>query len=270
MRLATLLVGGSTTAARQDDGEYILLDRPSVAEVLAAEGRVGETGTISSSDAVLAPVVPDPRHIFCVGLNYTAHILEMGRELPEHPTLFAKFSSTLIGATDDLVLPPESGQVDWEVELAVVVGRQLRRAGEAEALAAIGGYTVANDVSMRDWQRRTTQWLQGKAFERTTPLGPVLVTPDELEDASSLEIRCEVDGTPRQIANTSDLLFTPAALLSYLSSIVTLQPGDVVLTGTPGGVGAGGGGSEGLVAGQTLTSSIEGVGSCVNRCVASP
>jgi acylpyruvate hydrolase len=123
---------------------------------------------------------------------------------------------------------------------------------------------------MRDWQYRTTQWLQGKAFERTTPLGPVLVTPDELDDASSLELRCEVDGTPRQAANTSDLLFTPAVLLSYLSRIVTLQPGDVVLTGTPGGVGAGHGGSGGLTAGQTLTTSIEGIGSCVNRCVACP
>lgn len=270
MRLATLVVDGRTCAARLDSDEYVLLDHPDVGAVLGAEGTADGTRTVSERDAVFAPLVTNPRHIFCVGLNYRAHILEMRREIPEYPTLFAKFGSALIGAFDDLVLPYESSHVDWEAELAVVVGRPLRRADEDEARAAIGGFTVANDVSMRDWQRRTTQWLQGKTFERTTPLGPVLVTPDEVDGATSLELRCDVDGTPRQVASTSDLLFAPDVLLSYISHVVTLQPGDVVLTGTPGGVGASGGGSDGLTAGQTLTTTIEGIGSCVNRCVAAP
>ncbi|MCE0767294.1 fumarylacetoacetate hydrolase family protein, partial [Pseudonocardia kujensis] len=156
-----------------------------------------------------------------------------------HPTLFAKFPEALIGPADPIRLDDAAGAVDWEAELAVVVGAPVRRATEAEAEAAIAGFAVLNDVTMRDWQYRTTQWLQGKTFEATTPFGPELVTPDELPGGTrpALDIRCTVDDDTVQSANTGDLVFDPVALVAYLSTIITLNPGDVVATGTPGGVG---------------------------------
>jgi len=192
----------------------------------------------------------------------------MSRALPGYPTLFAKFASGLIGAHDDLVLPSVSNAVDWEVELGVVIGRQIRRATIEEARHAIAGFTVVNDISMRDWQRRTTQFLQGKAFDASTPVGPVLVTGDEIGDAADLEVRCEVDGVVMQRGRTSDLLFGPAAIVSYISQFATLCPGDLISTGTPGGVGAGRDPQVFLQPGQVLTTAIEGIGSCVNHCVA--
>ena len=184
-----------------------------------------------------APLVPHPEKTVCVGLNYRSHILEMGRELPEHPTLFAKYSSALIGARDDILLPRVSDKVDWEAELAVIIGAPARHVSVEEAGAAIAGYSVCNDVSVRDFQNRTLQWLQGKTFESSTPLGPALVTLDEFDDAAGLEITCSVDGEQVQKALTSDLVFGPAALVSYMSDIFTLMPGDVIATGTPAGVG---------------------------------
>ena len=189
------------------------------------------------AEADFAPVVPRPGKVICVGLNYRAHIAETGREMPAYPTLFAKFADTLMGARDDLVLPSVSEKVDWEVELGVIIGRPVYRATPAEAAAAIAGYTVVNDVSMRDWQRRTLQWLQGKAFEHSTPAGPYLVTPDEVGNAADLEVRCEVDGAVMQQSRTSDLLFGPAEIAAYASQVITLRPGDLIATGTPGGVG---------------------------------
>jgi acylpyruvate hydrolase len=211
--------------------------------------------------------VPHPEKIFCVGLNYRAHILEMSRELPDYPTLFAKFASGLIGAHDDLVLPSVSKAVDWEVELGVVIGRRIRRATLEQAHDAIAGFTVVNDISMRDWQARTTQYLQGKAFDASTPVGPVLVTGDEIGDAVDLEVRCELDGIVMQRGRTSDLLFGPTAVVSYISQFATLSPGDLISTGTPGGVGTGRDPQVFLEPGQVLTTAIEGIGSCVNRCV---
>src|SRR5207248_157749 len=139
---------------------------------------------------------------------------------------------------DPIVLPGLSDSVDWEVELALVIGRSVRHAPPDEAAAAIAGFTVANDISVRDWQYRTLQWLQGKTFERSTPVGPWLVTPDEVGGvAPDLEVRCEVDGVVRQQSRTGRLVFGPAAIVAYVSDILTLAPGDVLLTGTPGGVG---------------------------------
>ncbi len=192
----------------------------------------------------------------------------MGRELPSHPTLFAKFPDTLTGARDDLILPAESEEVDWEAELGVVVGAPVRRASTEEAAAAIAGFTVVNDVSMRDWQWRTAQWLQGKMFEASTPVGPWLVTGDEVDGAADLAIGCEVDGVVMQSSRTSDLLFGPAELVAYVSRITTVRPGDVIATGTPGGVGAARSPKVFLAPGQVLRTVIEGIGECVNRCVA--
>ena len=202
-----------------------------------------------------------------MGLNYRSHILETGRELPEYPTLFAKFADTLLGPRDDLVLPSVSNRVDWEVELGVVIGQPVYRATPGEASAAIGGYTVINDVSMRDWQRRTLQWLAGKMFQHSTPAGPYLVTPDEVGDAADLEVRCEVDGTVMQQSRTSDLLFSPAQIVSYASQAITLQPGDLIATGTCGGVGDARKPPVYLQPGNVLRTWIEGLGECLNHCV---
>jgi acylpyruvate hydrolase len=217
-----------------------------------------------------APLIPRPEKIVCVGLNYAKHILEMGRELPDHPTLFAKYPSALIGARDDIVLPRVSVQTDWEVELGVVIGATARHVSADDAAQAIAGYTVVNDVSVRDFQNRTLQWLQGKTFESTTPVGPALVTPDEVDDARSLEVTCEVDGELKQKALTSDLVFPPAALISYMSQIFTLVPGDVIATGTPGGVGAARNPPRFLVDGSVVVTRVEGVGECRNVCRAEP
>jgi acylpyruvate hydrolase len=222
---------------------------------------------IPAAGAELAPVVPHPGKIFCVGLNYRDHIAETGQQVPKYPTLFAKFADALIGPADDLTLPSVSSAVDYEVELALVIGAPLRRAGEAEALAAIGGYTVANDVSMRDWQLRTGEWLQGKTFEASTPLGPYLVTPDEIDHARDLAITCRVDDEVRQESSTAELVFGPAAVAAYISQFTSLRPGDVILTGTPGGVGMARTPPAYLRPGQTVRSAIAGLGECVTRCV---
>ncbi len=277
MKLATVRTADGTRAARLEGDRLLLFKVSDVGTLLAStdpESRMDaiadleSTGQIVVAEASFAPLVPHPEKIFCVGLNYRGHILEMSRALPGYPTLFAKFASGLIGAHDDLVLPSVSNAVDWEVELGVVIGRQIRRATIEEARHAIAGFTVVNDISMRDWQRRTTQFLQGKAFDASTPVGPVLVTGDEIGDAADLEVRCEVDGVVMQRGRTSDLLFGPAAIVSYISQFATLCPGDLISTGTPGGVGAGRDPQVFLQPGQVLTTAIEGIGSCVNHCVA--
>jgi acylpyruvate hydrolase len=211
--------------------------------------------------------VTRPDKIICVGLNYRSHILEMGRELPPFPTLFAKYRSALIGAYDELVLPAVSDMVDWEAELAVIVGTVVRNASAEEAGAAIAGFSVINDVTLRDWQNRTMQWLQGKTFQGTSPLGPVLVTSDDPAAAGgAFDVSCAVNGEEMQHASTSDLVFGPVDLVSYISTIVTLEPGDVIATGTPAGVGHARQPPRYLTDGAELVTTIAGIGQCRNRC----
>ena len=271
MRLATIRTEYGTTAARLDGDVLVPLEAADVGELLAAGGggrpREG-AAPVPAAGADFAPVVPRPGKIICVGLNYRAHILETGRDLPQYPTLFAKFADTLTGARDDLVLPSVSEKVDWEVELGVIIGRPVYRASVDEAEAGIAGYTVVNDVSMRDWQRRTLQWLQGKMFQRSTPTGPYLVTADEVGTAPDLEVRCEVDDVVMQQSRTSDLLFGAAEIVAYASQAVTLRPGDLIATGTPGGVGNARKPPVYLRPGNVLRTWIEGLGECVNQCVA--
>ena len=274
MRFATIRTPDGTTAARLDGDVLVPLAAADVGAMLAGGGTATAERTgaapVPASEASFAPLLPRPPKVLCVGLNYRAHILETGRDLPQYPTLFAKFAETLLGAHDDLVIPAVSDRVDWEVELGVVIGRPVYRASRDEAAAAIAGYTVTNDVSMRDWQNRTLQWLQGKMFERSTPVGPYLVTGDEIGDAADLEVRCEVDGAVMQQSRTSDLLFGPAEIAAYASQAITLQPGDLLLTGTPGGVGNARKPPVYLQPGQTLRTVIESLGECVNRCVPDP
>ena len=217
----------------------------------------------------LAAVVTTAARIVCVGLNYAGHIREMGRETPTSPTLFTKFASALTGPNDDIALPPESVKVDWEAELAVVIGAAGRRIPVEHALDHVAGYTVLNDVSMRDWQNRTAQWLAGKSWDSCTPVGPYLVTADELPaGGAGLRISCEVDGQVVQDDDTGDLLFDVAHLISDISTITRLEPGDIVATGTPNGVGAGRTPPVFLQPGQLLRTRIEGIGELQNRVIA--
>ncbi|MCU1449850.1 MAG: putative hydrolase [Acidimicrobiales bacterium] len=273
MRLVTIRTPGGTRAARVEGDRVVELDAPDVGAVLEAgvetvrEGGRGGEGT-PLTDVDLAPLVPRPSKIICLGLNYRSHIEEMGAELPEHPTLFAKFAASLIGAQDPIRIPAASKAVDWEAELAFVIGRRVRNvSSDDEARAAIGGYTICNDVSMRDWQWRTTEWLQGKTWEGSTPVGPALVTPDEVDHAADLALSCDVDGEVMQEARTSDLLFKPADIVRYVSTILTLEPGDIISTGTPSGVGAGRQPAKFLQPGNVVRTRIEGLGELVNECV---
>lgn len=275
MRLATVRLdearGGGTRAGVVDSDEIALLDAADVGEVFAAgQGRLPARlgGTIALSDADLAPVVTRPDKIVCVGINYADHIAETRSETPSAPMYFAKYRAALIGARDPIALPhPEvSAQIDWEAELAVVIGSRLRHGTAAEARAAIGGYTVLNDVSVRDWQRRSSQFLAGKTFEGSTPVGPVVVTADELGDGSGLAIGTEVDGVVKQASSTSQMCFDSVQIVADLSRIITLEPGDLIATGTPGGVGAVRRPPEWLTDGCEVRCWIEGIGATVNVC----
>ncbi len=271
MRLATIRTSSGTAAVRVDDGAAVHLGAADVGALLAdpawrdrAQSAAGEAFALDGLD--YAPLVTRPEKIVCVGLNYRDHILEMGHELPSYPTLFAKYPPALIGANDDIVIPAATGQLDWEAELAVVIGAPVRHADEATAAAAIAGYSVLNDVSARDWQRRTSQFLQGKTFEGTTPIGPHLVTAERGDGDPSLRIGCRVGGDVVQESDTSKLLFGPNELVRYISTIMTLRPGDVIATGTCGGVGAGRTPPRFLGPGEVVTTTIDGIGECVNRC----
>ena len=275
MRIATLRKDNSTVAVLVEseavteitdatDVGSLLLDPEWRARALAADGERRSLSAIS--DEEWAPVVPRPGKIVCVGLNYRTHILEMGRELPEFPTLFAKYPEALVGPFDPIVLPEHAASaVDWEAELAVIVGAPVYRASEEEAVAAIAGYSVINDVTMRDFQYRTPEWFQGKTFEATSPFGPVLVTADEFDDSSTLS--CRIDGQTVQATVVNDLVFGPAALIAYISSIVSLAPGDVIATGTPGGVGHARKPPRYLADGNELETEVSGIGVLRNRIV---
>lgn len=275
MKLATLRSNGTTTAVVITDDSAIEI--PGFADIGAllaqpdwrtvADAAAGPTYPLASIDnQAWAPVIPRPGKILCAGLNYRNHILEMGRELPEHPTFFSKFPEALIGAYDEIQLPRVSDAVDWEGELAVIVGAPVRNATAGEAEAAIAGYAVLNDVSMRDFQYRTLQWLQGKTFEGTTPFGPYLVTADAWTPGPTMTT--VVDGETVQQDSTGDLVFTPAQLIAYFSQIVTLNPGDIIATGTSGGVGHARKPPRYLVDGSVLQTTIDGLGSQRNVAVA--
>lgn len=269
MRLTTVRTDTGTRAARVEGDDLVLLQARDVGALLADGGDALADGpTVAAADADLAPLVTHPGKIVCVGVNYRDHIEEMGRDVPPAPTYFAKFREALIGPTDDIQLPAPSvsTSIDWEAELAIVIGTPLRHGNAAQAMAAIGGFTVLNDVSVRDYQRRTTQFLAGKTFEGMTPLGPHLVTTDEVGDGSGLAISAMVDGVVKQSSNTSELVFNAVDIVQDLSTIITLEPGDVIATGTPGGVGAARTPPEWLTDGAVLRTEISELGACVNTC----
>jgi acylpyruvate hydrolase len=275
VKLATIRIGGRTRAVRADGDVLIDLGAPDVGELLSHDDWVARARSATAASAVTyaaagadyAPVVPRPSKVVCVGLNYRSHILEMGRKLPEHPTLFAKFADALIGARDDIARPEETSQFDWEAELALIIGSPARRASAVAAEQAIAGFTVLNDITCRDWQFRTREWLQGKTWDSSTPVGPYLVTPDELPGGvrPALGVQLLVDGEVMQSGSTADLLFDPVALVEYASTIVRLRPGDIIATGTPAGVGHAREPQRFLIGGEMVVTEIDGLGRLENR-----
>lgn len=219
-------------------------------------------------EARFRPVIPRPGKVICVGLNYGAHIEETMRDESDYPVLFTKFATSLTGPFDAISCPPESTAIDYEGELAVIIGQAARRVPREHAAGVVAGYAVANDVTMRDYQYRTHQWLQGKAWDRSTPLGPELVTAEDVPDPGRLRLRTFVNGEQVQDASTELLIFDVATLVSVISEFATLEPGDVILTGTPGGVGFRREPQLLLGDGDLVAVEIDGVGRLENRFVA--
>jgi acylpyruvate hydrolase len=269
MRLATLATDRGPCAAVVRDGEAVLIDGYADVGALLRAGALGTARAASrdgagirlDSERLLRPVL-EPGAIVCVGLNYRSHILEMGRELPTHPTLFAKLPRALTDPYADIELPAASEQIDYEGELAVVIGTSGRDVAREDAWSHVAGLTILNDVTARDFQRRTLQWFAGKTFQASTPMGPWVVTPDEVGDFADHEIRVTVNGEERQRSVLGELVFDVPALVADLSTIVELRPGDVIATGTPGGVGAAQG--RFLQPGDVVAVHIDGLGEIRN------
>jgi acylpyruvate hydrolase len=222
---------------------------------------------VARADVELLPPSPAPTKIFCVGLNFTSHVKETKRDLPTYPVLFPKYASSLIAADRPIPVPPESTQVDYEVELAVIIGKPGRRIPQDAALEHVLGYTVANDVTMRDYQYKTHQWVQGKAWDGATPLGPYLMRPEEV-DLATAGLRTIVDGVTVQNSDLSHLIFDIPTLISVISEFTELSTGDVILTGTPGGVGFRRDPQLFLKPGMTVSVEVDGVGRIDSTVVA--
>ena len=242
------------------------IDHRTTAAALAS-APVDEGAGLPFSQLRLLPASPEPRRVVCVGLNYRDHIAETRRSDSDYPVLFGKFASSLIGARDPILLPPEPKFVDYEGELAVIIGKTGRRIAPEDAMGHVLGYAVANDITMRDYQYKTHQWMQGKAWDASTPLGPVIVTPDEVQ-LDSCGIRTYVNGRLVQDSDLGHLIFSIPTLISTVSEFTTLQPGDVILTGTPGGVGYRRDPQLALQAGDTVVVDIDGVGRIESAVVA--
>jgi 2-keto-4-pentenoate hydratase/2-oxohepta-3-ene-1,7-dioic acid hydratase in catechol pathway len=240
--------GGAWRAGAERDGAIVDIggDRElSVRQILAAgPGALAEaaqrakSGTPVRGDVEIGPPITDPEKIVCFGLNYRRHALESGMELPKFPTFFPKYLNSLIGPNAPIVIPRKNpDKIDYENELAAVIGKRCKNVSVDEALRYVAGYSILNDVSARDLQMQTSQWGAGKAIDTFAPLGPVLVTSDELGDPQKLAIKTRLNGTVVQDSNTADMVFTVAQLVAFLSDFMTLEPGDVLATGTPEGVG---------------------------------
>ncbi|XP_035674731.1 fumarylacetoacetate hydrolase domain-containing protein 2-like [Branchiostoma floridae] len=217
----------------------------------------------------LTSPVPNPGKVICVGMNYKDHCLEQNAPIPEEPIYFSKFGNSITGPEDDIIHPENSDEVDWEVEMVVVIGKQGKDIKEEEAYDYVAGYTVADDVSARDWQMRKNgrQWLLGKTFDTFCPLGPAIVTKDEIPDPHALGLRCRVNGKTVQDSSTEQLVFKVPTLVAWISRIVTLSPGDVILTGTPPGVGVFRKPPVFLKRGDVVECEVDGIGTIRNKVV---
>lgn len=211
--------------------------------------------------------VPRPGKIICIGLNYHDHALESNQPLPEFPIIFSKYANTVIGPGDTIEIPRITEKPDYEAELGVMIGRRAKNVSEAEALNYVAGYLPVNDVSARDFQMRTSQWTIGKTFDTFAPMGPALVTSDEIPDPHTLDIRLSIGNEVLQSSNTRNLIFTVNKLIAYITSVMTLEPGDVIATGTPGGVGAARKPPRWLKSGDVVRIEIERLGVLENAVV---
>ncbi len=282
MRLVTIEADGKTFAAVEVHDGYVSLESlgfPGQMRAFLAGGSetisrlraaVADAKPTHSREATrLLPPVPDPRKIICVGLNYRDHAVESGAPIPDEPVLFCKLPNALIGPEDPIILPPVSEQVDYEAELVVVIGRGGRFIPKDKAPQHVAGYTCGHDVSARDWQlhKPGKQWLCGKSFDTFAPVGPVLVPADEV-DANNLPIRLRLNGQVMQDSNTREFIFKVEELVSYISQVFTLEPGDLIYTGTPPGVGFARKPPVFLKPGDRCEVEIEGIGVLANPVVA--
>jgi acylpyruvate hydrolase len=271
MRFASVLHEGAPMAVLIDGDQAVPLRGiqelgPHTTRSLLRDPPLEPDSAFPASDLQRRPVVPRPGKVICVGLNYASHIEETQREHSDYPVLFTKFPTTLTGPYDDIPLPPESEAIDYEGELVVVIGERGRRIAPERALEHVAGYAVANDVSMRDYQYKSHQWLQGKAWDASTPVGPDLVTLEEVTEP--LTLRTFVNGEKTQEASTDLLIFDVATLVSTVSEFAAVEPGDLILTGTPGGVGFRRDPQLLLKDGDVVVVEVDGVGRIENRCVA--
>ncbi len=241
---------------------------PDTLALAARAVEAGQAAIRASEVRVLAPI-PDPDKIICIGLNYADHAAETKMEIPAEPVVFAKYATALIGPGDPIRLPPSSSKVDYEAELVAVVGESGKNIPEASALSHIAGYTVGHDVSARDYQleKPAGQWLLGKTFDTFAPIGPDFVTSDEIPDPHALAVRCLLNGHTVQEGCTDQLIFRIESLVSYLSHVFTLSPGDLLFTGTPPGVGMGRTPPLWLKSGDIVVCEVDGIGRLENPVV---
>ncbi len=242
-----------------------VLEAGALGEVAAAAA--GKAADVAFDDVTHLPVIGDPAKIICVGLNYDDHRKEGGAQEVDNPTLFTRFANSQVGHGQPIIAPKVSDHVDYEAELAVIIGRRGRHISEDEALDYVAGYACYNDVSMRDWQRHTTQFTPGKNFVGSGPFGPWMVTADEIPDPQKLAISCRLNGQEMQKANTDLMIFPIVTLINYISRFTELEPGDVISTGTPSGVGFARKPPVWMKAGDVVEIDIEGVGVLSNPVV---
>ena len=285
MKLATIRTPAGPRAAALHGSHYVDLHAtdstlpPTMRQLIEAGPaalRAAEQATrspkavsVDAATARLLPPVPDPPKIVCLGLNYRDHAAESNSPIPKDPILFSKYATALVGPGDAIVLPAVSREVDYEAELVIVVGKRGRNLKADVAQQYAAGYTVGHDVSARDWQLKKDgkQWMVGKTFDTFAPLGPVLVTADEVADPHNLPIRLRLNGRTMQDSNTSQMIFSVGATLAYLSQVFTLEPGDLVFTGTPPGVGFARKPPVFLQGGDVVEVEIEGLGVLRNPVV---
>ncbi len=269
MKLVTFSYKGRTRLGQLIDGEVFATAWPESMQAVVQRGitpsRSGEHFPVASVK-IEAPLKPSK--IVAIGRNYAEHAKEGNNAVPDHPLIFAKFPSAIIGPDEAITWHADvAEQVDWEAELAVIIGQRAKDVSEENALDHVFGYTIGNDVSARDiQQKKDTQWTRGKSLDTFCPLGPVVVTRDEIPDPQTLKISLTVNGETMQDGHTSDMIFTVKALIAYISAFITLEPGDVILTGTPSGTGMGMKPQRFLKDGDVVTASIEGIGDLSNPC----
>ncbi|HEY5562691.1 MAG TPA: fumarylacetoacetate hydrolase family protein [Clostridiaceae bacterium] len=283
MKLVNFIVEGKTRLGIKSEygiidvekaGKEASLKVPStIEEVILSGGKallelaqlIKPNALILKEDITYAPSVTKPEKIICVGLNYISHTSETNADIPTYPVLFSKFNNSLASHNQIISIPEEAKKIDYEAELVIVIGKEASKVTKEEALSYVFGYTVGNDLSARDLQFRSSQWLLGKTCDNFAPIGPCVVTAEEI-DPTNLNIECKVNGIVRQAGNTKDMIFDCATIVSYISECMTLKPGDIIFTGTPGGVilGYPEEKQQWLKSGDEIAVSIENIGTLVN------